>query len=149
MIPSFDIVPADTRHIAGIYEIESLCFSHPWSAAQFADELNYDYARLLAAVEEGSVIGFISFHIVCGCAHINNLAVLPMYRKMGVGARLVDAALAEARAADCECFTLEVRQSNTAAKSLYSQKGFNTAGIRRGFYRDPPEDGETMLLNLR
>lgn len=149
MMQSFDVVPASQEHIKGISEIERLCFTRPWSEQQMADELKYDYARLLAAVSGGKTVGFIDFHIVCDSAHINNVAVLPEYRNSGVGSRLVEVAIDISRRMDCEALTLEVRAANAPAKALYTKKGFAVVGVRRGFYSDPPEDGETMLLCLR
>ena len=35
---------------------------------------------------------------------------------------------------------LEVRPSNQAARALYRAVGFAAAGVRRGYYRRPPED---------
>ena len=43
-------------------------------------------------------------------------------------------------------FTLEVRESNSAAKALYRSLGFVQEGIRRGFYEDPREDAVIMWL---
>ena len=35
---------------------------------------------------------------------------------------------------------LEVRESNAAARALYTKHGFRETGRRRGYYRDPIED---------
>jgi len=37
--------------------------------------------------------------------------------------------------------TLEVRQSNAAARALYEGLGFRIEGVRRNYYQDPREDG--------
>ena len=42
--------------------------------------------------------------------------------------------------------TLEVRVSNTAARSLYAKKGFSDVGIRPGYYEKPREDAVIMTL---
>ena len=36
--------------------------------------------------------------------------------------------------------TLEVRRSNEVARALYESFGFSVAGVRRGYYTNPPED---------
>ena len=41
-------------------------------------------------------------------------------------------------------YTLEVRQSNTAAIALYQGFGFRTAGMRRRYYQDNGEDALIM-----
>ena len=40
--------------------------------------------------------------------------------------------------------TLEVRVSNDSAKSLYEKFGFNSLGVRRGYYQDNNEDALIM-----
>ncbi|MDD4122189.1 MAG: ribosomal-protein-alanine N-acetyltransferase, partial [Eubacteriales bacterium] len=40
--------------------------------------------------------------------------------------------------------TLEVRASNAAAISLYMKFGFESAGIRKGYYEDNGEDAVIM-----
>ena len=43
-----------------------------------------------------------------------------------------------------ERFTLEVRVSNLAARSLYRKLGFVSVGIRKNFYEKPREDADIM-----
>ena len=40
--------------------------------------------------------------------------------------------------------SLEVRLSNAPAISLYKKAGFESAGVRPSFYRDPTEDALIM-----
>ena len=49
---------------------------------------------------------------------------------------------ADARGTDF--ISLEVRESNTAAISLYESLGFEEMGRRKNFYRRPPEDALIM-----
>ena len=44
--------------------------------------------------------------------------------------------LSQARSQGARQATLEVASDNAAALALYSQLGFCTAGIRRGYYRN-------------
>jgi ribosomal-protein-alanine N-acetyltransferase len=39
---------------------------------------------------------------------------------------------------------LEVRASNSEARALYQSFGFHPSGLRRNYYRDPPEDAIEM-----
>jgi ribosomal-protein-alanine N-acetyltransferase len=41
-----------------------------------------------------------------------------------------------------------VREGNVGAIALYRQLGFEVEGRRRGYYRDPVEDGVLMRLKL-
>ena len=45
--------------------------------------------------------------------------------------------------------TLEVRPSNQAARALYEKFGFVQRGVRKGFYKDPAEDGLIYTLDIK
>ena len=136
-------------HLPAVAELEQLCFSEPWSEAGLAAELENPAARFRVAVDEqGEVLGYLGVHCAAGECYIDNVAVFPHARRLGVGnallADLVDWAKAEA----CAFVTLEVRPSNTAAIALYESFGFAQAGLRRRFYRNPDEDGLILTLTL-
>jgi len=86
------------------------------------------------------VAGFCAFWRVADEIHINNLAVLPELRGLGLGSQLLAAVLAEATRMGAPRATLEVRRSNTAALRLYAKAGFHQAGVRRDYYTQPVED---------
>jgi ribosomal-protein-alanine N-acetyltransferase len=44
--------------------------------------------------------------------------------------------------------TLEVRQSNTAALTLYKKLGFEVLGTRKNYYTKPEEDAFVLGLVL-
>jgi [ribosomal protein S18]-alanine N-acetyltransferase len=70
--------------------------------------------------------------------------VAPEVRGQGVGARLLDDALAAARRNGATAAYLEVRDSNAAARALYASRGFEQVGRRRNYYRKPVEDALVM-----
>src|SRR5216683_3224520 len=72
--------------------------------------------------------------------HINNLAVLPAYRRAGIGSALLTHVLDEGARMGARRATLEVRRSNEAARQLYERFGFSVVGVRQGYYSNPVED---------
>ena len=128
------------RHIPAIAEIERQCFSTPWTAQGLAEELGNPQAHFLAASESGTVAGYIGVQEICGEGYVTNVAVLPQYRRRGVGRALLLAALDGAGARNCAFLSLEVRVSNLPAIRLYESLGFAAQGTRKSFYRDPAED---------
>ncbi|OPZ87923.1 MAG: ribosomal-protein-alanine N-acetyltransferase [bacterium ADurb.Bin429] len=76
------------------------------------------------------------------------LAVRPECRRHGLGRRLMDGLLAEARRRGAEEVTLEVRAGNTPAQGLYASMGFLAVARRRGYYPDNSEDALVMRLDL-
>ena len=45
-----------------------------------------------------------------------------------------------------DTFVLEVRKGNVPAISLYTSLGFQTVGVRKGFYEAPREDALIMKI---
>jgi GNAT superfamily N-acetyltransferase len=56
--------------------------------------------------------------------NVHDLAVLPGARRAGVASRLLEEAEVEARRRGCCKLTLEVREDNAAARSLYARRGY-------------------------
>ncbi|MBQ2842353.1 MAG: ribosomal protein S18-alanine N-acetyltransferase [Clostridia bacterium] len=128
------------EHISQIAEIEKNCFSEPWSEDAIAEELEYENSHFLVA-EADDVVGYIGVQEICGEAYITSVAVSAEYRKSGIGRALIKAACEGARSRNCEFITLEVRESNSAAISLYESENFKRAGLRKNFYSSPTENG--------
>ena len=138
MIKDFDFV-----HIPSAVEIEGLCFSDPWSENAFKDSLSSPYSHF-KVWEEERVGGYIGFYALSGEGSITNVAVHPDFRKKGIGEALVKEVIRVGKELDLDYITLEVRVSNTPAKSLYLKCGFQEMGIRRNFYSKPKEDALIM-----
>src|SRR5262249_22593919 len=94
----------------------------------------------LASGEDGRVVGFCSFWRVLDELHINNIAVEPKSRRAGVATGLLGHVLRQGAAMGAQRASLEVRQSNDAARLLYERFGFVVAGVRRAYYTKPVED---------
>lgn len=90
------------------------------------------------------VIGFIGLWLMVGEAHIVTVAVRERFRRMGIGERLLIAALEMARGYEQEVVTLEVRKSNEAAQRMYEKYGFDRVGLRVRYYTDNNEDAVIM-----
>jgi ribosomal-protein-alanine N-acetyltransferase len=81
--------------------------------------------------------------------HINNIGVHETARRRGIGSALMQAAVAAAVRLGARAAILEVRAGNVAAQSLYRRYGFEVAGRRRQYYREPPEDAFLMRAMLK
>lgn len=143
------IDPMRVRDLSDILKIERLSFTTPWSRGAFLSELlENDRAYYLVARCGERAVGYIGVWIIAGEGHITNVAVHPDFRRNGVGTRLLNAIGELAREKGASRLTLEVRRSNTSAQRLYAALGFESAGIRRGYYRDNNEDAVIMWKDL-
>lgn len=131
-------------HLDDVYIIETECFSHPWSRQSLEDELNNETSLFLVAKEENEVIGYIGMSIVIDEGYIFNVAVRESYRNKGVATALINELVTYGKKNNFSFITLEVRESNLPAISLYSKFGFIKAGERKDYYSTPKENAILM-----
>jgi ribosomal-protein-alanine N-acetyltransferase len=132
--------PADLVDVAAL---EHRSFTHGWGAEAIQWELeNTNVARIyVARTAAGELVAYCACWIVFDELHINSLAVDERVRRQGIARRLLDQVVRDAIAEGARMATLEVRQSNAAARALYEGLGFRIEGVRRNYYQDPREDG--------
>ncbi|HEY5593648.1 MAG TPA: ribosomal protein S18-alanine N-acetyltransferase [Nitrospiria bacterium] len=144
------MTPADLDEVMPIEEIS---YAVPWKRPMFEAELHGNpFARLFTARDSepsasgGALLGYVCFWMVFDELHLMNLSVHPSWRRMGIGEELARWTLSWAKENGARLATLEVRDSNTAAKGLYEKLGFKVAAVRHGYYREPREDA--VIMNL-
>ena len=69
-------------------------------------------------------------------AHLYTIAVDPALQGRGLGKRLLEVCLKEARRRGCDRFSLEVRADNKRAISLYKKAGYEITGRVVKYYED-------------
>jgi [ribosomal protein S18]-alanine N-acetyltransferase len=126
-----------------VIAIERRAFPTPWSLAMFVLELSKPSGICLAAVEDGSIIGYLVCSRYDTVWHLMNVAVEPKRQRQGIASTLLER-LFEQADKPSEQYTLEVRTSNDAAIRLYERFGFRAAGRRRAYYHDNREDALIM-----
>ena len=131
-----------------IASLEKRCFAVPWSEQSFRDEMNNKLAVYFVAKQDGRCIGYAGFWNVSGEGGITNVAVLPEYRRAGVGSRLIKEMIDAAKSLNLDILTLEVRKSNISAQGLYKKYGFDIIGERKRYYSDNGEDAWIMTKSL-
>lgn len=119
-----------------------------WSEAMYRDELSRpDTRHYLVAEDDGDgspvVIGYAGLIAYDDEAHVATLGVAEERQGEGLGARLLDALLAEADRR-APVVLLEVRAENAVALGLYRRRGFVEIGRRRGYYQPSGEDALVM-----
>lgn len=135
--------------IPDIMVIEHESFSLPWSEEAFRNELTMNhFARYLVLELDGKPIAYAGMWTIVDEAHITNVAVRTAYRGHHLGETLLLELIKLAMEHGIERMTLEVRESNLVAQSLYRKLGFEPAGIRKGYYSDNQEDAIIMWCEL-
>jgi len=154
------IVPMDSYQLDSVAAIEARDGDVHWSRAQFEKELEGEFRRFFVVVEESTplgsdpsgqtpvTLGYGGYWKAGPEAQIVNLVVRKESRCRGIGKRLVEFILDCARGEECAVCTLEVRQTNAHAQTLYKELGFETKGTRPKIYQDPVEDAVLMEKKL-
>jgi [ribosomal protein S18]-alanine N-acetyltransferase len=148
-----------TEHdLLEVVEIEETCGLSRWGWDAYHAELaeNRNSIMLVArwrgsqdAPPGHSVLGFIAARLVAGELHINNVAVRPQCRRLGMARGLLETAINEATRRGAHAAFLEVRAGNEVAQALYRRCGFRVVGRRAAYYTQPREDALVMNLSLR
>ena len=127
--------------VPAVHRIESASFPVPWPDYAFRQELQTNRLAHYVVVRAGEeAVGYGGLWLMVDEAHITTIAVLPQWRRHGIGGRLLLELMGISRELGARVMTLEVRLSNSAARSLYQKFGFHPVGIRPRYYSDNGED---------
>lgn len=130
--------------IEQVVKIEQECFSMPWSGQDFLDTIKNKNNLYVVACKDSEIVAYCGIWGVSPEGQVCNVAVKPEWREKGIAFSMLGSAIKEAQSMGLSEFTLEVREKNVAAISLYEKLGFKKEGIRKDFYRNPLENGIIM-----
>ena len=135
-----------SRDLEAIERIERRSYPTPWSRSMFASELAKPSSTSLGAFdsETGELVGYLVISRYVDAWHVMNIAVAPEHRRRGIAAALFERLFELTSSDGRRGYTLEVRISNEAAIKLYERLGFQSRGVRRGYYTDNREDALIM-----
>ncbi|MBN1318767.1 MAG: ribosomal protein S18-alanine N-acetyltransferase, partial [Anaerolineales bacterium] len=124
---------------------EVVVFPTPWPAKAYEYEITNNPASHSLVVEAaGKIRGYGCFWLVVDEIHISNVAIAPCWRGKGLGELLFLAMIHQGIQQNGLMATLEVRESNQVAQSLYKKYGFQAVGRRKRYYVDNREDALIM-----
>ena len=131
-----------------VLAIERACFTSAWTRESYLVELRNPSSWYLVARHAGEVIGYGGVWVIEDEAHITTLAVHQARRRRGLGSLLLSHLLGVAAARGAARATLEVREQNLAAQSLYGKFGFEKTGELFRYYGDTGENAVVMWKTL-
>lgn len=133
---------ANIDDVKDIANIENNSFSTPWSEKAIRESMDAGTIFYVACLND-KIVGYMGLSKVVGEGYVTNIAVLPEYRRLGIGEKILGYVIDNTKA-ELEFISLEVRVSNIAAISLYEKFGFERVGLRKRFYTNPQEDAIIM-----
>lgn len=139
--------PLTPEQVTAAVELDQRCLGGMWGADGYLREIESPNGLLLSLTQgcdrptsTTPLIGLGCLWMVLDEAHATILVVDEPYRGQGLGRTLLWALLAQARERAMARATLEVRASNHRAIALYHDFGFQEAGRRKAYYKNPVED---------
>jgi ribosomal-protein-alanine N-acetyltransferase len=147
-----------TDDLQSVVHINSVCLPENYTDYFFIDLHHKFPETFIVAEENGEVVGYIMCRIELGLSnfgfggltkkgHIVSVAVLPPYRRRGIGESLVNEAMEGMRLCNAKQCFLEVRVTNGPAIDLYKKLGFQITRTIHGYYADR-EDAHVMSRKL-
>lgn len=126
-----------------IVELEKQCFKQPWNKEQCLYELQENpFSTGYLLKEDDHIVGYAFLWITFEIAQLARIGIDPACRNKGCGTYLMDALCKQAREAQSEFLSLEVRESNQAALKLYEKLGLIPVNVSKNYY----PDGENAVV---
>ena len=130
-------------------EISASCLEECWNKEDFLESLEKDYTIMAVAECEGKMIGYTVIYQMADQSELESVAISKSARRNGAASELLVFGLEEAYRRGVRSMTLEVRESNSAARKLYEKFHFEIIGKRKNFYQNPQEDALILVSDLR
>lgn len=137
--------------LAAVMAIERLSFPSPWHESTFRGEIQNEpisFPYVVIHKVQKRVAGYIVYWLLGGEVQVNNLAVHPDFRQLGIGEAVMREVIRDVKKRGVKAIYLEVRPSNAAAIQLYKKLGFTLLAVRRDYYLKPREDAYVLYLAL-
>ena len=151
--PVFEIFPLETADAGLAAALHQLRFPQPWNDGEFHSLLSQEPVYGFLALKEGALGrmagGFVLARAMAGEAEILTIGVDLRFARAGLGWRLMQAALREARMRGADDIFLEVDEVNHAARGLYGKLGFIKAGERKAYYAAADGSRSSALVMRR
>ena len=127
--------------------VASRAHSHPMSEASIKSCFGHLYTSF-GIIEDDSLCGFAILHQIFEDATLMDICVDPLSQGKGFGKALLTAVIAASKENGAEVLLLEVRQSGSTARALYESLGFETTGVRKGYYKTQTDTEDAILMQL-
>jgi [ribosomal protein S18]-alanine N-acetyltransferase len=121
----------------------------PWSIRTFWSELAGvpETRHYIVAEDGGDIVGYAGLATAADQGDVQTVAVRQDRQGSGLGRRLLEGLLDEARQRRVREVFLEVRADNVAAQTLYERAGFTAVNRRRGYYQ--PSGTDAVVMRMR
>jgi ribosomal-protein-alanine N-acetyltransferase len=154
----FELRKFTMNDLGSVTQINQLCLPENYTDFFYVDLYRRFPETFIVAEADAKVVGYIMCRVEVGLSnlrlpglvkkgHVVSVAVLPEYRRKGLGTALVTKAMEGVQMYGAKQFYLEVRVTNEQAISLYKKLGLEVARTVHGYYADG-EDAYVLSKKL-
>ncbi|MDO5294294.1 MAG: ribosomal protein S18-alanine N-acetyltransferase [bacterium] len=133
-----------TEDVNQVVAIEVDTFSMPWTKEDFTKALNDPQNIYMVVEKQDEILGYCGLWSVLDEGQITNVAIKKKTQGCGLGYMMMKELIQQGEDKGLTAFTLEVREGNIPARTLYEKIGFESAGVRPNFYDKPKENAVIM-----
>jgi ribosomal-protein-alanine N-acetyltransferase len=151
-VTELSFLPMVSADLESVLAIESVSHIHPWSKGNFSDSLSAGHWAYCVRPQLGDPIkgshldpailwAYCILFPAVDELHLLNITVSPKLRRLGIGAKMMNAIEGVAAQQKIPRIILEVRPSNVSALNLYEGLGYEQIGMRKNYYPVDPASG--------
>ena len=141
--------PLTTIALNEVMQIEIAVYPFPWTRGNFIDSIAAGHLTWTLHGSGGVLLGYCVAMPGFAEMHLLNITVVPWARRCGHARRMLEALADACRQAGATRLWLEVRTSNAEARATYVRLGFETVGVRNGYYPAAAGQREDALVMSR
>lgn len=120
-------------------------FDKFWNINTLKNDFANSNSVYFVAKLDDEIVGFAGFLKICDEANIMNIVTKANKRQLGIGSKLMQALIDEAKKQNLTNITLEVNDKNIPAIKLYEKFNFKRIGLRKKYYNNT-DDAIIMSL---
>tara|TARA_B110000438_G_C15781202_1_gene636417 strand:- start:1032 stop:1475 length:444 start_codon:yes stop_codon:yes gene_type:complete len=133
----------DEKLAIELQEIENEIFTTAWPSETIKQKINAREFKYWTYTKNDKVIAYLGVQFINDFIEILGIGVVEKYRQKGIGKELMNELLKYFNQSSYMKILLEVRESNSTAKNLYTHFGFNKISKRKNYYKN--EDADIYL----
>ena len=135
----------ECRDYKQLISIENECFENAWTEQMFKEEFSNTDRYYFVAKVKNEFVGYIGIWQTGDDLNILKLAVIPRFRNLSIGQKLVEKAIQLKKENNFNKLFLEVDDKNEKAIKLYEKCGFECKYTRKKYYANG-NDCKMMFL---
>ena len=137
------ITTCDKKMAMELEEIENEIFSTAWPSQTIKNKINSREFKYWIYKKDDKVIAYLGIQFIDDVIEILGIGVIEKYRNNGIANELMNQLMKYFNQSPQIKILLEVRESNSTARNLYINFGFNKISKRKNYYTN--EDADIYL----